>query len=191
MTLIRFLNVCLFFVPLSPIVWNDLRTSTTVHQLLQKCPNQDKFHFAEKAGLPIVTYFSAVKYRWILDHAGNPDIADALAKGTLRFGTIDTWLIWNLTGGPNGGVFVTDVTNASRTLLMNIRTLAWDLELCHFFGISPATLPEIRSSSEVYGHFAHGSLKGIAIAGVCLSLSLSFTAALSESLFFFPSTVRR
>jgi hypothetical protein len=102
--------------------------------------------------LPLTTYFSGPKIKWIIDHA--PGVKAALAKGEAIFGNIDTWLLWWLTGGPDGGVHVTDVTNASRTMLMNIETLDWDPEMLRVMGIPREMLPEIRSSSEVYGHTA-------------------------------------
>ena len=101
--------------------------------------------FREKTGLPLATYFSATKISWILD---NVDGARARAEaGELAFGTTDCWVLWNLTGGADGGVHATDVTNASRTLLMDLRTLEWDDELLAAFGVPRALLPEIRSSS--------------------------------------------
>ena len=104
--------------------------------------------FRAKTGLPISTYSSALKLAWILDEAGHRAAAE---RGELLFGTIDTWLTWQLTGGPNGGVHVTDVTNASRTMLMDLATLEWDPELLDEMRIPRSMLPEIRGSSEVYG----------------------------------------
>ena len=121
---------------------------------------QDQFR--RRTGLPIATYFSGPKIKWILDNVRG---ARRRAKqGKLLFGNIDTWLIWNLSGGPNGGVHVTDVTNASRTMLMNLKTLDWEPELLEVMGIPQAMLPEIKSSSELYGH-AQGPLAGVPIAG--------------------------
>jgi glycerol kinase len=94
-------------------------------------------------------------------------VTTAIERGHCLFGTVDTWIIWNLTGGVNGGVHVTDVTNASRTMLMNIHTLQWDPSLCKFFGVPMDILPEIRTSSEVYGVIADGLLKGVPLCG-CL-----------------------
>ncbi|XP_043189068.1 glycerol kinase-like [Amphibalanus amphitrite] len=146
------------------IVWLDGRTTQTVQSLLSKCPDRDKDSLKELCGLPITSYFSAVKLRWLLDNV--PAVAEALSAGTLMFGTVDTWLVWNLTGGVNGGLHITDVTNASRTMLMNLETLQWDDYLCRFFDIPRSVLPEIRSSSEVYGHLVSGALKGVPIAGI-------------------------
>lgn len=98
---------------------------------------------------PLATYFSAPRIRWLLDRT--PGLRERAERGDVLFGTIESWLIWNLTGGAEGGVHVTDVTNASRTMLMNLRTLNWDVELLDFFDVPRAMLPEIRSSTEVYG----------------------------------------
>lgn len=116
-------------------------------------------------GLPLSPYFSALKLRWLLDNV--PKVKTALSQDRLMFGTVDSWLIWNLTGGPKGGVHVTDVTNASRTMLMNIETLKWDPMLCSFFDVPVSILPQIRPSAEVYGTIASGPMKGIRLAG-CL-----------------------
>ena len=119
--------------------------------------------YAGRVGLPLATYFAGPKARWILDNVpGAPADAEA---GRLLFGTIDTWLIWNLTGGPDGGVHVTDVTNASRTMLMDLRTLDWDAEIAAEFGVPLRMLPEILSSAEVYGRCrTDGPLAGLPIA---------------------------
>jgi glycerol kinase len=110
----------------------------------------------------LATYFSGPKLRWILDHT--PGAVASAEAGDLLFGTIDSWLIWNLTGGPQGGVHVTDVTNASRTLLMNLETLAWDPELLRLLDIPRVMLPTIKASSEIYGT-AQGVLAGAPVAG--------------------------
>ncbi|MGH0158263.1 UNVERIFIED_CONTAM: hypothetical protein FKN15_035125 [Acipenser sinensis] len=102
-----------------------------------------------KTGLPISTYFSAVKLRWLMDNVD--EVRSAVHSGRAMFGTIDSWLIWSLTGAKNGGVHCTDVTNASRTMLFNVHTLDWDPELCQFFDIPMEILPKVRSSSEIYG----------------------------------------
>jgi glycerol kinase len=141
------------------LVWQDTRQQDIVDSLSAD-GGQDRFR--EKTGLPLATYFSGTKVRWILD---NVDGARARADaGDLVFGNIDTWCIWNLTGGTNGGVHVTDVTNASRTMLMNLETLDWDDDLLSAIGVPRSMLPEIRSSSEVYGE-ATGTLAGIPVAG--------------------------
>ncbi len=135
------------------IVWQDTRTSDYVSELARQ-GGQDRFR--AKTGLPLSTYFSSLKIRWILDHvSGSREQAEA---GDLLFGNIDTFLVWHLTGGPHGGIHVTDVTNASRTQLMNLETLAWDQELLDVFGIPEAMLPKICSSSEVYGEVKEGPL---------------------------------
>lgn len=137
-------------------MWLDVRTSSTVDTLLKTIPDQDKNYFQSVCGLPLSTYFSGVKLRWLKDNI--PEVAEAIENDTCLFGTVDTWLLWNLTGGINGGIHITDVTNASRTMLMNIRSRLWDDAMCQFFDISPNVLPEIKSSSEVYGVFAKGPL---------------------------------
>ncbi|MBF0397892.1 MAG: glycerol kinase GlpK, partial [Desulfobacterales bacterium] len=104
----------------------------------------------EKVGLPLATYFSGPKIKWILDNISG--VREAAKKGDAIFGNIDTWLIWWLTGGPKGGVHITDVTNASRTMLMNINTLKWDNEMLDVMNIPEKMLPEIKSSSEIYGY---------------------------------------
>uniref|UniRef100_A0A672J6D3 glycerol kinase n=1 Tax=Salarias fasciatus TaxID=181472 RepID=A0A672J6D3_SALFA len=110
------------------IVWLDLRTQSTVERLISKTPGRNKNHL--KTGLPISTYFSAVKLRWLLDNV--PEVREAVESNRALFGTVDSWLIWCLTGGACGGVHCTDVTNASRTMLFNIHTLNWDPELCRY-----------------------------------------------------------
>ena len=141
------------------IVWQDTRTADICAELA-KDGGQDRFR--AQVGLPLATYFSGPKIKWVLDN-----VAGARARaerGELLFGNIDTWLIWNLTGGSNGGVHVTDVSNASRTLLMNLNTLDWDPDLLRVMGVPRAMLPTIRASSEVYGT-ATGVLAGIPVAG--------------------------
>jgi glycerol kinase len=141
------------------IVWQDTRTDVYVNEF-GKEGGQDRFR--AKVGLPLATYFSGPKVKWVLD---NVDGARAKAEaGDLLFGNIDTWCIWNLTGGTNGGVHVTDVTNASRTMLMNLETLDWDDEILGIMGIPKSMLPAIKASSEVYGTGV-GELAGIPIAG--------------------------
>jgi len=149
--------------PISPaIVWQDTRTQDLVDKL---AADGGPGRFREQTGLPLATYFSATKIAWILD---NVDGARARAEaGELAFGTTDSWVLWNLTGGTDGGVHATDVTNASRTLLMDLRTLEWDDDLLAAFGIPRPLLPEIRSSSEVYGEAAPSTpLPGVPIAGI-------------------------
>jgi glycerol kinase len=141
------------------IVWQDTRTDQICNELSAD-GGQDRFR--AKTGLPIATYFSGPKIKWILD---NVDGVRAKAEsGDVVFGNIDTWVIWQLTGGPDGGVHVTDVTNASRTMMMNLETLDWDDEILGILDVPRAMLPEIRASSEVYGE-AKGDLAGIPVAG--------------------------
>ncbi|XP_028837309.1 glycerol kinase isoform X4 [Denticeps clupeoides] len=147
------------------IVWLDLRTQSTVERLINKTPGRNKNHLKHKTGLPISTYFSAVKLRWLMDNV--PEVHKAVLSHRAMFGTVDSWIIWCLTGGKKGGVHCTDVTNASRTMLFNIHTLAWDPDLCKYFDIPMEILPSVRSSSEIYGLMKSGSLTGIPISG-CL-----------------------
>ncbi|MFJ7214616.1 glycerol kinase GlpK [Amycolatopsis sp. NPDC098790] len=128
------------------IVWQDTRTDAMLEQLARE-PGADRVR--QLCGLPLATYFSAPRVRWLLERT--PGLRERAERGDVLFGTIESWLIWNLTGGAEGGVHVTDVTNASRTMLMNLRTLNWDDELLDFFDVPRAMLPEIRSSTEVYG----------------------------------------
>ncbi|XP_003962188.2 glycerol kinase-like [Takifugu rubripes] len=153
-------------VPLySAIVWLDLRTQSTVENLINKAPGKDKNHLKHKTGLPISTYFSAVKLRWLLDNVD--EVRQAVLSGRAMFGTVDSWIIWCLTGGSSGGVHCTDVTNASRTMLFNIHTMDWDSELCSYFDVPMEILPTIRSSSEIYGYLKSSSMAGVPISG-CL-----------------------
>ena len=141
------------------IVWQDTRTDQICNELAAD-GGQDRFRI--KTGLPIATYFSGPKIKWILD---NVDGVRARAEsGEVVFGNIDTWVIWLLTGGPDGGAHVTDVTNASRTMMMNLETLDWDDEILGILGVPRAMLPQIRASSEVYGE-AKDELAGIPVAG--------------------------
>ena len=142
------------------IVWQDTRTDQMVNELANT-GGLDRFR--ARTGLPLATYFSGPKVRWILDNVHGA--RTAAENGELLFGNIDSYLIWWLTGGPDGGVHVTDVTNASRTMLMSLDTLAWDAELLDAFGVPAVMLPEIRASSEVYGHLTFGLLGGVPLAG--------------------------
>ena len=143
------------------IVWQDTRTAKIVEDLGGD-EGQDKYK--ARVGLPLATYFCGPKVKWILD---NVEGARARAEaGDLVMGTMDTWVMWNMTGGTTGGIHVTDVTNASRTMLMDLDTLAWDEGIAKDMGIPLSMLPEIKSSSEVYGEgHAHGLLAGVPIAG--------------------------
>jgi glycerol kinase len=141
------------------IVWQDTRTDTICNELSAD-GGQDRFR--AKTGLPIATYFSGPKIKWILENVDG--IRERAESGDIVFGNIDSWVIWQLTGGPDGGVHVTDVTNASRTMMMSLETLDWDDEILGILGVPRAMLPEIRASSEVYGD-AKGDLEGISVAG--------------------------
>jgi len=141
------------------LVWQDTRTDKICDELSGD-GGQDRFR--TKTGLPIATYFSGPKIKWILDNVeGTRERAE---NGELLFGNIDTWCIWQLSGGTNGGVHVTDVSNASRTMMMNLETLDWDDEVLKTLDVPRAMLPEVRASSEVYAE-ATGDLQGIPIAG--------------------------
>ena len=142
------------------IVWQDTRVADTVSEFAAQ-GGQDRYR--DRTGLPLTTYFSGLKIRWIL--ANVPGAREAAESGDLIFGNIDTFVIWNLTGGVNGGVAITDVTNASRTQLMDLKTLDWDDEILQDFGIPRSMLPQIASSSEVYGSAVLEAVKGVAIAG--------------------------
>jgi glycerol kinase len=143
------------------IVWQDTRVAAAVNDF-SAGHGQDRYR--AKTGLPLATYFSGLKIRWILQ-----EVAGARAQaeaGDLLFGNIDTFLLWHLTGGPRGGVHVTDVTNASRTQLMNLSTLEWDREILQDFGIPFQMLPKIVSSSEIYGTAQLPAIVGVAVAGI-------------------------
>ncbi|GAB4146761.1 MAG: glycerol kinase GlpK [Candidatus Promineifilaceae bacterium] len=129
------------------IVWQDTRTDKICNALAAD-GGQDRFR--SHVGLPLATYFSGPKIRWVLDNVEG--VREAAERGEAIFGNIDTWVIWNLTGGVNGGAHVTDVSNASRTMLMNLYTLDWDADIAATMGVPLNMLPAVRSSSEVYGY---------------------------------------
>ncbi len=144
------------------IVWQDTRTQPIVDEL---AVDGGLDRFKEKVGLPLATYFSGTKIKWILDN-----VASARTRaeaGDLLFGNTDSWVLWNLTGGVEGGVHVTDVTNASRTMFMDLETLSWDREILDAFGVPASMMPAIRSSSEIYGR-VHSSqlLREVPVAGI-------------------------
>lgn len=144
-------------------VWLDMRTTTTIDEVLDAVPNKtrNKNYLKPLCGLPLSPYFSALKIRWLIDNV--PKIKQSVDAGTCLFGTIDTWIIYNLS---NKKLHITDVSNASRTMLMNIETLKWDPVLLKFFKIPQTILPDIKSSSEVYGHIEQPNcLAGIPISG--------------------------
>ena len=142
------------------IVWQDTRTDQICDRLAED-GGQDRFR--EITGLPLATYFSGPKIAWMLENVSG--LRAEAEAGKAIFGTIDSWLVWNLTGGKQGGIHITDVTNASRTLMMNLNSLDWDQDILTILDIPRAMLPGIRSSSEVYGR-ATGHLEGIPIAGI-------------------------
>ncbi len=143
------------------IVWQDTRTAPTVREL---AGDQGVDRLRHATGLPLSTYFSGPKITWLLEHVeGAREKAEA---GQLMFGTTDSWVLWNLTGGTNGGVHATDVTNASRTLLMDLETLDWHEPSLELMGIPRSMLPEIRSSSETYGELKGTALGGRPVSGI-------------------------
>ncbi len=145
---------------MNAIVWQDTRTDKLVDEFSAD-GGQDRFRI--KVGLPLATYFSGPKVRWILDNVdGAREKAEA---GDLVFGNMDTWCIWNLTGGTNGGLHITDVSNASRTMLMDLQSLSWDGDIASTIGVPTSMLPEIRPSSEVYGEVKTGAFEGVSLAG--------------------------
>ena len=155
------------------IVWNDSRTRDLVDKICSEKAGGDYSKFREICGLPLSTYFSAVKLRWLIEHS--EEVNQAIERGTCMFGTVDSWLIWNLTGGVKGGIHITDVTNASRTMLMNLKTLHWDEDMKKVFDIpSGVKLPTIKSSAEKYGNVEagivedHPMLRGVVISGVSM-----------------------
>jgi glycerol kinase len=145
------------------IVWQDTRTDKICAELGALGDGQERYR--AKTGLPLATYFSGPKIRWVLDNVdGAREKAEA---GDLVFGNMDTWLVWNMTGGVDGGLHITDPTNASRTLMMDLDTLSWDADIAAEIGVPTSMLPEIRSSSEVYGKVREaGTLGGVPIAGI-------------------------
>ena len=143
------------------IVWQDTRTAELVRELAGEV-GVDRLR--DRVGLPLSTYFSGPKIAWLLDHV--PGARERAENGELLFGTLDTWVLWNLTGGARGGVHATDVTNASRTLLMDLRTLDWHEPSLELIGVPRALLPEIRSSSELYGEAAGTAAAGRPVAGI-------------------------
>ena len=143
------------------LVWQDTRVAEEVAHFASS-GGQNRFR--TQTGLPLSTYFSGLKLRWILRNVASA--RERAAAGELLFGNIDTFLVWNLTGGPNGGQHVTDVTNASRTQLLNLKTLDWDEGLLSAFDIPREILPRVRSSSEVYGEAVLPAIAGVPVAGI-------------------------
>jgi glycerol kinase len=146
---------------MNAIVWQDARVNGEVSTLIAS-GGVDQFR--RSTGLPVSTYFSGLKIRWVLDHV--PGVRKRAEAGEILFGNIDTFLAWHLTGGPRSGIHVTDVTNASRTQLMNLHTLAWDPDMLESFDIPPAILPRILPSSTNYASIRQGPLEGAPLAGI-------------------------
>src|SRR5690349_21226849 len=143
------------------IVWQDTRVADEVKRY-SAAGGQDRFR--AQTGLPLSTYFSGLKLRWLLQNV--PGAKEKAVAGELLFGNIDTFLLWNLTGGARGGVHATDVTNASRTQLLNIKTLDWDEKLLAAFDIPRAVLPQVQSSSEIYGEATLKAIRGVPVTGI-------------------------
>lgn len=143
------------------LVWQDTRVEDAVAKF-SRDGGQDRLR--PQTGLPLATYFSGLKIRWVLDNV--PGIRDLAEAGDVLFGNVDSFLVWKLTGGAQGGIHITDVTNASRTQLLNLQTLGWDKEILRLFEIPERMLPEIRSSSEVYGSAQIAPVKDVPIAGI-------------------------
>jgi glycerol kinase len=143
------------------IVWQDTRVAEEVARFAET-GGQDRYR--PQTGLPLSTYFSSLKLRWLLENV--PGAREKAAAGELLFGNIDTFLLWNLTGGAQGGAHITDVSNASRTQLLNLKTLDWDEKLLAAFEIPRAVLPHVRSSSEIYGEASLGAIAGVPISGI-------------------------
>ncbi|MEU7064942.1 glycerol kinase GlpK [Streptomyces sp. NPDC053429] len=141
------------------LVWQDTRTDVLCKELGRNV-GQDRFR--RETGLPLASYFAGPKVRWLLDNVEG--LRERAEAGDILFGTMDSWVIWNLTGGAQGGVHVTDVTNASRTMLMNLHTRQWDERIAESMEVPLNVLPEIRSSAEVYGHVKEGVLAGVPVA---------------------------
>mmetsp|Transcript_12324 Transcript_12324/g.37098 ORF Transcript_12324/g.37098 Transcript_12324/m.37098 type:complete len:513 (-) Transcript_12324:411-1949(-) len=145
------------------VVWLDTRTAPLCDRMAQELGGVE--YFRKITGLPINPYFSAYKLKWLLENV--PAVASAAEDGSLMFGTVDSYLIWRLTGGVEGGQHVTDVTNAARTNLMDLASRSWHAPTMALFGATAAMLPRIRSNAETYGEIAAGPLAGVAVAG-CL-----------------------
>lgn len=144
------------------IVWQDTRVEDAVAEFARDCGGGDGFR--SKTGLPLATYFSGLKIRWILKNV--PEAKQLAQNGDLLCGNVDTFLVWRLTGGDDGGIHVTDVTNASRTQLMNLHTLSWDKDMLETFEIPAGILSQIRSSSEIYGNAKIAPIAGVVIGGI-------------------------
>lgn len=141
------------------IVWMDNRTKDLVDDMIDSAPGRDFNSLKDKTGLPMSTYFSAFKLKWLIDNV--QEVKMALKEQRLMFGTVDSWILWNLTGN-----HLTDVTNASRTFLMDIETLEWDKSLCKHFGVPYKILPKILASADDFGLVKQGPLRGLPITGV-------------------------
>ncbi|XP_062597028.1 glycerol kinase-like, partial [Saccostrea cucullata] len=144
--------------------WCDIRTREDNEKELDKLPGRNKDHFRKTTGLPLSSLFLYTKIPWIIKNV--PGVKEAIDEGTCMFGTVNTWVLWNLTGGLNGGVYLTDISNGQITGLCNLETCNWDPEICRYFGIPHDVFAEIRSTSEIYGYIKQGPLAGIPISGM-------------------------
>ncbi|XP_023164928.1 glycerol kinase [Drosophila hydei] len=145
------------------IGWTDCRSTALLKSLLHNVKRNVNY-LRYRSGLPLSSCFSALKIKWLIEHV--PAVGKAIEEDQCLFGTLDSWLIWNLTGGVDVGVHSTDVTNAHYTSLMNVATQQWDIKLCKFFKLPMSILPRIRSNSEIFGYILQGALMGVPIAGV-------------------------
>ncbi|XP_078325512.1 glycerol kinase-like isoform X2 [Crassostrea virginica] len=166
-------NQMLTFIPWSKktgkpfynaIEWCDIRTHDENERELDKLPGRNKDHFRKTTGLPLSSIFWYTKIPWIL--ANVPEVKEAIEEGTCYIGTINTWILWNLTGGLDGGQYLTDITNGQITGMFNLETNNWDPELCSYFGIPHHVFPEVRSTSEIYGYVKNGAFAGVPISGM-------------------------
>jgi glycerol kinase len=178
------------------IVWLDTRTADLCDRLTAAAPGGTRDAYRSICGLPISTYFSGVKLRWLLENV--PAVREAADQGRAAFGTIESWLIWCLSGGlsnPQKALHVTDVTNASRTMLMDLKTRQWDQSMLQAFGIPSSLLPRITSNSEVFGSVAEGPLAGVNISGVRFQvLRIKFFQNVSSSTIYLrirPSVINK
>ncbi|XP_056012201.1 glycerol kinase-like isoform X1 [Ostrea edulis] len=146
------------------IVWCDIRTQDENEKELDKVPGRNKDHFRRITGLPLSPLFWYTKIPWILKNV--PGVMEAIKDGTCMLGTVNSWILWNLTGGVDGGLYLTDISNGQITGLFNLETCNWDPEICRYFGIPHDVFAEVRSTSEIYGYIKSGPLAGIPISGM-------------------------
>ncbi|XP_021340125.1 glycerol kinase 2-like [Mizuhopecten yessoensis] len=146
------------------IVYSDARAHDRHQELERQMTKDDRLKYQKESGMPFTSIFLPVKLPWILEN--NPVVKEVLNQGRLLTGTVNTWILWTLTGGPNGGSYMTDVTNACHTGLMNVYTLTWDANTCSKFNIPMSILPDIHSTSELYGYVKEGPFQGLPLSGM-------------------------